>query len=438
MAKGNQVHTPRHGKEPRLETTPVTHETPITPAASRTPLSVGMRILHLAAFTIFSLLIPVVLGVVALAGNDPAAQSPVATLPFLVIVLAVIFSLIACRRPVYLIGFVLCTLLGAGLGRGLGACTASLICATVAGTALFTDQKPSRTWPFGFGALAAYLISLVLSQSLLFSLMALLPLCGAVALAFCLRKRYSLIVSSGALTGTLAAALVLLTLIFAAASGMPLTADGIRGAINDFRDMLAQTFSQAIDMMMEMPEMKTQFTAIFGESLTPEELAEIAKSYGATALNLLPGMVGMALWCLSFVTLKGAIATLFAKTPRAKYPAYAARFTPSLPTAVLYLLCFFGAIGTALVPQLEMVSFVLLNVFLILMPMMTVLGILDVLASFRRPHFRFGSIALYVIMVIFLGIWVLPLISVTGAFSVISRALVKVLEKQLNNYRKDE
>ncbi len=408
-----------------------------TPAAPRAPLSVGMRILHGAAFAIFSLLIPVVLCVVALAGNDPAAQSPAQTLPFLVIALAAIFSLIACRRPVYLIGFVLCTLLGAGLGRGLGACTAALICATVAGAALFVDVKPSRAWLFGLGAPAAYLISLILSQSPLISLLALLPLCGAIALSLCLRRKYSLIVSSGALTGTLAASALLLVLIFAAAGGMPLTLDGIRGAIDSFRDMLAESFALTIEAMMELPEMSAQFTAIFGENLSPEELAEIAKTYGAMMLNLLPGMVGMALWCLSFITLKGTVATLFAKTPRAKYPAYVARFAPSLPTAIFYLLCFFGAIAAAFFPQLEMIFFVLLNVFLILLPMMTVLGILDVLASFRRPHFRLGPIVLYVLAAIFLGIWILPMISITGAFSVISRALIKVLEKKLNSF-KDE
>ncbi len=414
-----------------METAP---QTPVTP---RAPLSVGMRVLHLVAFTIFSLLIPVVLCIVALAGTDPAAQSLAGLLPFLIIVSAAVFSLVACRRPVFVIGFALCTLLGAGLGRGLGACTAALICAIASGAALFTDVKPSRAWLFGLGAPAAYLASLVFSRAPLISLVALLPLCGAIALAYCLRKKYSLIVSSGVTTATLAVAILLLTLILSAASGMPLTPDGIRGAIDAFRDMLARTFAQTIEVMMELPEMSAQFAAIFGENLSAEELAKIADTYGAMALNLLPGMAGMALWCLSFIALKGSIATLYAKTPRTKYPAHVARFAPSLPTAIVYLLCFVGALGSAFFPQLEMIFFVLLNVFLILMPMMTILGVLDVLASFRRPHFRFGSIALYVIMVVFLGIWVLPLVSITGAFSVISHALIKALEKKLSSF-KDE
>lgn len=405
------------------------------PAAPRAPLSVGTRILHGAAFTIFSLTIPVILAIVGLSGSDPAAQSLAQTLPFLVIVLAAVFSLVACRRPVYLIGFAICTLICAGIGQGLGACTAALICACVAGGALFTDIKPARAWPFGLGALAAYLLSLLFTQSPLFSLLALLPLCGAIALAYALRKQHSLIVSTGVLTGTLAVLILILTLVFAVASGMPLTADGVRQAIDDFRVMLTQTFASTLQQMLEMPEMAAQFSAIFGAELSAEEMAEIASTYGAMALNLLPGMAGMLLWCISFITLKGSIATLFAKTPRAKYPVYVARFDPSLPTAILYLLCLMGALGSAFFAQLEMVFYVLLNVFLILMPMMTILGVLDVLASFRRPHFRFGTIALYVLMAIFLGLWILPLISITGAFSVISRALAKVIEKKLNDYK---
>ena len=126
---------------------------------------------------------------------------------------------------------------------------------------------------------------------------------------------------------------------------------------------------------------------------------------------------------------------MFCKTPRKSYPAYATRFVPSLPTAIFYVLCLVGCLITVMIPQAELVFFVLLNAFLILAPMMILTGILDVIQSFSRPHFRVGSVIFYVISVVLLGVWILPVISITGAFSIITRAIFKALEQKLSGHK---
>ena len=407
-------------------------------APSRAPMTVAMRVMHLIAFTIFPLSIPSVLYLIGIAGDDPAIQTVAAALPFLVICAGLLYSLICCRRPVYLIGAVICTLFCAGVAPGFGACGAALICGSVAGGALMADLPAKHLWLPGAAFAIALGASFALTGTSLLCALTLLPLLGAVALGICQRKKYSLIVSTGSMTGALAAGLILYLLALGVSSGMPLTVDGIREALAASRASLTETFVTTLDAMLEMPEFAEQYTAIFGEALDTEALREVAGVYGAMALNLMPGLIGALLWCISFVSVKGAIATLYRKTPRTAYPAHAARFIPSLPTAIFYLLCLGGSMITLFFPITEMVFFILLNIVLILLPMMTLTGILDVLSSFRRPHGRFATVALWVVALLFLGIWVLPVISITGAFSIISRAIYKALEQKLNSYKGDQ
>ena len=403
--------------------------------AMRAPLSVAKRILCCAALIIFSLSIPVALFYAGQSVDDLAAFQYATKICWGIIALGGLFSLVTCRRPVYLIGFALCTLFGAGVGTGIGACTAALICATVAGGALFSDVAPSRSWLFGLGAPVAFAAAALITTSPLLASLSFLPLLGAIALGICQRRQYSLIVSTGAVTATLAVALIAFVLALKVSTGMPLSADGIRAAADAWRADMTKSFALSLEQMLTMPGMQEQFAAVFGENRTPEQLTEIAETYGTMALNLLPGMLGLALWCVSFISAKGTVSALFCKTPRKGYPAYATRFVPSLPTAIFYVLCLVGCLITVMIPQAELVFFVLLNAFLILAPMMILTGILDVIQSFSRPHFRVGSVIFYVISVVLLGVWILPVISVTGAFSIITRAIFKALEQKLSGHK---
>lgn len=417
------------GKESALESNANTS------AASRTPMSALSRAVCCAVFLICSASLPTLWS--APGAADQAAKFATG-LSVALLVICAVYALWQCRKPLFLIGLAVCTLFMASLGLSFGALTAALICGICAGGALFSDIKKQHLWLFGLSVPAAYLIALLLTRDPLGALACLLPLCGAVALAICLRKQYSLIVTTGALTGVLIVALITLLLCANAAGGMPLTPDGLRTLIDTYRTVLADGFRQTFDLMMETPEMAEQLTAIFGESLSAEQLDEIAASYGAMALNMLPGLVGMLLWCVAFVTAKGSIAALLQKTPRESYPAHTTVFSPSLPTAVFYMLCLIGCAITVFFAQLEIVFFICLNILMILSPMMTVTGVLDIVASFKRPHFRFGSIALYVVAAIFLGVGILPLIAVTGAFSVITRTVIKALEKKLNSNKGEQ
>lgn len=404
----------------------------------RAPMTATMRVLHTVAFTIFCSAIPSVLYLIGIAGDRPTAQTAAALLPLITVCLGLLYALACCRRPVFLIGAALCTLFCAGLAPGFGACGAALICASVAGGALIADLPTKHLWVPG----AAFALSLAacfaLTRTPLLCALALLPLLGAVAIGVCQRKQYSLIVTSGSMAGALAAGLVLYLLALGVSSGMPLTPDGIRQAVDSLRSSMTDVFVSTLDTMLELPEFAEQYAAIFGRDPDTEALREVAGVYGAMALNLMPGLIGALLWCISFVSCKGTVAALYRKTPRTAYPPHAARFVPSLPTALFYLLCLGGSMITLLLPIPEIVFFILLNAVLILLPMMTLTGVLDLLSSFRRPQGRFATVALWVVALLFLGIWVLPVISITGAFSIVSHAIFKALEKKLNSNKGDQ
>lgn len=408
------------------------------PAAElhRQPLSRFVRTVCCIVLLACSVSLPVMTFYINRTGTEAAAPYESTLLPAIslgILALCTAFVLIYCRKPVFLscalVGFVLLFVFGAWM------CIlfASLLCAVIAGAALLADARGAAYLPFAIAAPAAYLAAFALTRDPLLALSALLPAFGALALGFCFKKKYSIIVSVGTLTGTLVAALLIFTIIDLAVAGVPLNMQGINDTVKAFHASFSSAFAQALQLMTETEEMAVQVEQMLGGEITPEKITEFSDSIASAFMGLLPGMTVMMLWIFAFIAHRGFTAILIGKQPREVCPAHMSAYSPSVPSAVLLLLCYAAMLIAAMFPQGEVVLFIALNLLFILMPMITVHGILGVIGNIKQAPIKWPLILTYALAVIFLGIAVVPMLAFFGAFGIILSAIAKALEQKMNS-----
>lgn len=402
--------------------------------AQRKPLSVSKRIFCALIFLACQIVIPVLIHYINLVDPESMAGLNIPSAIALgTLALCTAFALTLCRKPLFLT----CSALGLGVSFLVSpwfcALFASLLCAVVSGAALLADAKGSAFLPFIICVPAAFLVSFVLTKSLLLSLLSLIPALGALALAVSFRKKCSVIVSVGIVTGTLTVSLLLVLLAELLAAGMPFSVQGISDAVKAFHASISSLFAEALQMMAETEELAVQVEQMLGGKLDAATITEFSDSVAYAMLGMLPGCLIMLIWLVSFTAHRGFTAILIMGQPQKVCPEHLSQYAPSVPTAVLMILCYGVLLVTSMIPAAEVVLFIALNLLLVLMPILAVSGIAGIISNVKRAPVKWPLLLTYAIAVLFLGVAVIPMLSFFGAFGVIMQAITKALESKMNN-----
>ena len=402
----------------------------------RQPILRVVRIICWIVLFSCSLSLPVMTFYINRTGTEAAApyeSTVLLAISLGVLALCTAFVLILCRKPIFLTCTIACFFLLFLFGAWMCVLFASLLCAAIAGAALLADAKGASYLPFAIAVPAAYLAAFALTRDPLLSLNALLPAIVALAFGICFKKKYSIIISVGTATGALAIAFILFFAIDMAAAGIPLNMQGINDTVKAYHAALSSVFGEAMMLMTETEEMAAQVSQMLGGEITPEKITEFSDSIATAILGLLPGITIMALWIFSFVAHRGFTAILIGKQPREVCPAHMSAYSPSVPSAILLLLCYAVMMIAAMFPKGETVLFVALNLLLILMPMITVHGILGIIGNIKQARVKWPLILTYALAIMFLGIAVIPMVAFFGAFGIILAAIARALERKLNS-----
>ena len=368
-------------------------------------------------------------------GIDPAL--PVAIL-FVVLALCVTFALTLCRKPLFLT----CALLG-GLavflfGPWMAGMYAALLCGTVAGAALFAGTARTQYLPIAVTAIAAVGASFALTKQPLLAATALLPLLIAIAFAICYKKKYSIIISVGAATGTLLIAYVLLMFADLLLIGMPLSVQGITDVIKQYHKLISEAFVAFLQQANTTPELTESISAMLGGTVNDETIKAFSDSIASAVMGMLPGASIMLAWVLCFIAHRGLTALLVGNMDKKDYPTHLTAYEPSLPTAIFLILCYAALLISSLFSQAETVTFIALNLVLALMPLMSVCGILSIISNIKQAPLKWPLLLTYALSVIFLGVAVVPMIAFFGAFAVIMQALARALEQKFKNFKGEQ
>ena len=410
----------------------------ITPDLQRRPVSLATRIVCSIVLLICSFSLPVMTFYINRTGTQQAAdyESPLLLgIALCSLALCAAFVLIYCHKPVFLGCAFACFVFLFLFGAWICVLFASLLCAVVAGAALLADVKGKDHLLFALPIPIAYLAAFALTRDPLLALGVLLPAIGAVALAFCFRKKFAIITSVGVLTGSLAVLLVLFFVLDMAVAGIPLNMQGINDLIKAYHATISDAFGQALQLMIESEELATEVASMLGGEISAELIAEFADSVATAMLGMLPGLLVMMLWIFSFVAHRGFTAILLKGQPKEVCPTHMSEYLPSIPTAVLMLLCYVLLIVSAFFANGEVVTFIALNLLFVLMPILLVSGILGIVANVKQARVKWPLLLLYGISVVFLGLAVIPMIAFFGAFGVIMQAIAKALEKKFNDFQ---
>lgn len=409
---------------------------PTTPEMQRKPLSVKAQIFCTVVFFACQVALPALLYYIGRIDPQTGVGTNVPSAIALgTLALCIAFVLTLCKKPLFLSCCVLGLFASFLVSPWFCALFAALLCATVAGAATLADAKGARYLPFAVTAPVAFGLSLLLTKSLLLCLISLLPALAALALAVCFKHKISVIVSVGTVTGTLTASVLLLILAELLAAGMPFSVQGLTDAVKEFHAALSSMFAQALQMMAETEELALSVEQMLGGKLDAQTIAEFSDSVSYAVLGLLPGSTVMLLWLFSFAAHRGFTAILISGQPQKVCPAHLSQYAPSIPTAVLLLLCFATLLITSMIPRAETVTFVALNVLLVLMPLLAVSGIAGIVANVKRAPVKWPLILTYVIAFMFLGLAIVPMLSFFGAFGVILQAISKALEEKMKDFR---
>lgn len=405
-----------------------------SPAATKQPLSTFLRAVCCAILSLCSTVLAVLPYYISLADEQTNAGMAVPTAITLgVLALCLVFVLIFCKKPVFMTCALIGTVLTSLLGLWMGAWFAALLCATLTGAALLATAKGAGYLLFAIPVPAAYAVALLITHDPLLCLSVLLPALGAIAMSICHRKKISIIISVGTVTGTLAVSVLLLLGVELIIGGMPPSIEGITEVIKAYHAMLSAQFSEVMQLMMENKETAAQITQILGGEISAEAMTEFSDSVATASLGLVPGTAIMVLWLFSFIAHRGFTALLVKDLTPEQYPAHLGQYAPSVPSAVLMMLSYLALLIFSMLPNGEIAAFITLNVLLVLTPMMSVSGILGIVANLKRAPIKWPLILTYVLAVLFLGIWILPMLAFFGAFAVIMQAIAKAIEQKMNS-----
>ena len=117
------------------------------------------------------------------------------------------------------------------------------------------------------------------------------------------------------------------------------------------------------------------------------------------------------------------------------YPFHLTAYAPSVPTAIFTILCYAALLVSSLLPQGETLVFIALNLLLSLMPLMSVCGILSIVANIKRATVKWPLFVTYALAIFFLGIGVIPMVAFFGSFAVITNAIASALEKKFTDFK---
>ena len=190
--------------------------------------------------------------------------------------------------------------------------------------------------------------------------------------------------------------------------------------IEAYHAALSAAIAESVMQMAEMPEIAAQLPAVLGGELTEQTVGAFSDSVASAVLGMLPGAAIMLTWLFSFVAHRGFTALLVRGMEKKDYPAYLTTYAPSVPTAVFMILCYAALVISSLLPQGETLVFIALNLLMALLPLMTVCGIISIIANIKHAAVKWPILLTYALAILFLGVAVIPMI----AFFEIGRAHV--------------
>lgn len=369
-------------------------------------------------------------------GTEGIAPSIPLALAFGTLVLCAIFMLTLCKKPLFLGCAVAGALLLALLSPFFSALFVALLCATVAAAALIAHADHATAYlPFGIASLAAYGTALALTRDPLLSAYVLLPFLVGFALGDSCKKKRSIIISIGITTGVLLTVYVAMLAADALLAGMQPNMQGVTAYIEAYHAAISAALAESLQLMADTPEISTQLASALGGAITPEKITEFSDSVATAILGMLPGVTIMMAWIFSFVAHRGMTALLVRGMDKKDYPVHLTAYAPSVPTAIFTILCYAALLISSLLPQGETLVFIALNLLLSLMPLMSVCGILSIVANIKRAAVKWPLILTYVLAIVFLGIGVIPMVAFFGSFAVITNAIASALEKKFTDFK---
>lgn len=409
-------------------------ETSNTPTAQQLrPISAGIRIFCCIVLFVCSAALPLLPYYIDTDGFDPALPLAI-TLGILA--LCAIFVLTLCKKPLFLGCSVACALFLALFSPYFSALFAALLCGVVATAAMTADDKHNTVYLFaGIASLAAYGVSLAVTQDAMLALCALLPILAGFAMSYCYRNGYAIIPTVGVTTGMLLFGYVTLIVGDALLAGMQPSVQGVTAFIKAYHTSVSALFAESLQLLAETPEISTQLASVLGGEITPESIAAFSDSVAAAMLGMLPGVAIMIAWIFAFIAHRGFTALLVRGLDKKDYPTELTTYIPSVPTAIFMILCYAALVLFSLFSKSDVLVFIALNLLLSILPMMTVCGLLSIISNVKRAPVKWPLLLTYLLAVFFLGIAVIPMIAFFGSFAVITNAIASALEKKFHDFK---
>lgn len=397
------------------------------------PISVVVRVFCCIVCFACSAALPLLLYYIGTEGIDPIVPT---ALGFATFALCAVFMISLCKKPLFIGCSVAGALFLALLSPFFSVMFLALLCAIVACAALTADAfKGVAYLPIGLVALASFGTVCALTRNPLLAAYALLPVIAGLALSDSYRKNRSIILSIGIATGALLTTYVVLIGTEALLAGMQPSVQGVTEYIKVYHAAVSAALAESVQLMAETPEIATQLAPMLGGEITPESIAKFTDSVASAVLGMLPGMALMLTWLLLFVSHRGFTALVVRGLDKKDYPAHLTAYAPSVPTAIFMLLCYAALMISTFISGGELVVFISLNLLLALLPMMTVCGILSIIANIKHAAVKWPLLLTYALAIIFLGVAVIPMVAFFGSFAVITQAIASALEKKLNSFK---
>lgn len=397
------------------------------------PASMGVRIFCCIVLFACSAALPLLPYYIGVEGAVPTIPLAISLGIF---ALCAAFILKLCRKPLFLSCTVVCALILLLLSPYFTALFLALLCATVAGALLFANAKRAQQYVAVFLITGiAFSAELWLTKDAMLAAQVFLPVLAALALGICYQKKYSIILSVGAATGVLLIASLATMLGDALIAGMQPSLAGVTAYIEAYHATVSAAIAESVMQMAEMPEIAAQLPAVLGGELTEQTVGAFSDSVASAVLGMLPGAAIMLTWLFSFVAHRGFTALMVRGMEKQDYPAHLTAYAPSVPTAIFMILCYAALLLSSFSAQAELITFIALNLLLAVMPLMTVCGILSIVANVKRAPVKWPLLATYGVAIFFLGIGVIPMVAFFGSFAVITNAIAAALEKKFNSFK---
>ena len=396
------------------------------------PLPTWAKVFCCIVLFICSAAIPLLTYYIGTEGVDPMIPTALA---FATFALCAAFILVLCKKPLFLGCTIAVALILALLSPFFSVMFLALLCATVAGAILFTGAVRAQYFSIAAIAAIAYGTAFGLTSDPLLAAETLLPVLTALALGICYRKHDSVIISVGVATGALLAGYLALTICQALLAGMQPNMQGVTEYIKAYHAAISAALAESVQLMAETPEIATQLAPMLGGEVNAENIAEFSDSVASAVLGMLPGVTIMMTWIFAFIANRGFTALLVRGMDKKDYPVQLTAYTPSVPTAVFMILCYVALFIFSLLPQGETPVFIALNLLLALMPLMSVCGIISIIANIKHAKVKWPLLLTYALSIIFLGIAVIPMVAFFGSFAVITNAIASTLEKKFTDFK---